>query len=67
VIHFNFIVTDEEAETIFRALSDEINDCKVSLLMGERQLAQPGHVKWYEGRIIYLEELKAKMTNSKIS
>ena len=67
MIHFDFIVTDEEAETILSALSDEIDDCRVSLLMGERQLAQPGHVKWYEGRITYLEGLKAKMTNTKIS
>lgn len=67
MIHFNFIVSDEEAETIFSALSDEIDDCRLNLLMCERQLAQPGHIKWYEGRMTYLEALKEKMTNSKVS
>ena len=67
MIHFDFIVTDEEAETIFSALSDEIDDCRISLLMRERQLAQLGHIKWYEDRIAYLEGLKAKMTNTKVS
>jgi len=62
MIHFNFVVTDDEAEAIFDSIEDSINNSRYELPFGI-----PANREWHRGRIAYLEELKAKMTNEKIS
>jgi hypothetical protein len=62
MIHFDFIVSDAEAENLFNTISDQIANCQYEVSFGD-----PNHREWYEGRITYLEALKAKMTNSKVS
>lgn len=62
-VHFDFIVSDEEAETIMECIREEINQHRELLL--EVDLSG-SHREWYEGRIKYLESLIAKMTNQRI-
>lgn len=62
MIHFDFIVTDEEAENLMGAITDQISNSQYEANFGD-----PNHRSWYCGRITYLEALKEKMTNSKIS
>jgi len=62
MIHFDFIVSDEEAESIFDFISDEISKSSYELFFGD-----PIRKEWHRGRISYLKELRKKMTNTKIS
>jgi len=63
MIHFDFIVTDEEAETIFDSIQDQIIASTRELFLG----VNLDHKDWHRGRITFLKELKVKMTNSKVS
>jgi hypothetical protein len=62
MIHFDFIVSDEDAQTIFDAINEHIEEARYEMTFGLMN-----NREWYRGRITYLEELKAKMTNTKIS
>lgn len=62
MIHFDFIVTDEEAENIFDAISQQISESAYIVFFGEEE-----HKEWHRGRISFLESLLEKMTNSKVS
>jgi hypothetical protein len=68
MIWFNFVVSDEEAENIFNALSDQINSIKSHLM--EEQLGKDcneARSEWYRRHIEHLEALKSKMKNTYIS
>lgn len=60
--HFDFIVEDNEAECILDAVEDQIRISQHELIFGH-----PNQMEWHRARITYMEELKAKMTNSKVS
>jgi hypothetical protein len=62
MIHFDFIVSDEEAENIFDAINQQIFESQNTVLFGEDK-----HKEWHRGRVLFLQELLGKMTNSKIS
>lgn len=63
-VHFDFVASDEEADTIFDCIRNEINQSKFSLTFhNETQ----GYKDWHEERIKFLEELIAKMHNTRES
>lgn len=62
MIHFDFTVTDQEAETLFDCVRDEIAKSKY----GYGRLFDDTQRVWHETRVIYLESLISKMKNSKI-
>ena len=62
MVRFDFIVDDFEAETIFDALQKEIVKCMV----GKIETNLPSYNAWYDARIKFLEDLKKKMTNSRV-
>ena len=71
MIHFNFIVTEEEANTIFECITDIIEkeiEEQIGLSMAiSRDESVCKHIKaqvdWFEKRIKYLKNLKEKMKN----
>lgn len=60
MIHFDFTVSDEEAELIFDAIQDQINRAD------ELRLFEPIVAEWAKNHIAYLEALKAKMKNTRV-
>lgn len=71
MIHFDFTVTDEEAENIFDAISEEILRMKSYLVAQQFENLTSGfHIDaksdWFRSRINYLERLKSKMKNEKV-
>jgi len=62
MIHFDFIVTDEEAENIFDAITQQVSESQYIVLFGEDK-----HKEWHRGRLSFLQELSMKMTNTKVS
>lgn len=68
MIHFDFIVSDAEAEDIMGAIHDQIIKCHSNRIesWGTSGQEDPAKKAWFEGRIRYLEELKAKMTNRRV-
>lgn len=80
MIYFDFIVTDEDAENIFNAISNEISKMKDYILEEQcKILARTGtlvdcnddvfspELAWYKSRIEYLEALKSKMKNTRLA
>jgi hypothetical protein len=72
-IHFNFIVSDEDAENIMSALQSEIgNDLEIILdLMSQERSYAPfenvtNAIAYYKRDILYLTELKHKMKNTHV-
>ena len=55
-------MSDEEGETIFTAISEAINHCQERADFG-KFIYREGYLK----HMAYLQALKAKMTNSKVS
>ena len=62
MIHFDFTVSDEDAEVIFDCISDRQNDFSIKLVEEDR----PGIRKWLQEHIEYLENLKKQMLNTKV-
>jgi hypothetical protein len=62
-IHFDFVVSDEEAQTIIDCIRDEINQSKISAAF---PVETTGYKAWHEGRVRYLEALIAKMHNHRV-
>ena len=71
MIHFDFVVTEKEADTILEAIQTEINYRKAQILL----IQSYPHISVYErkiqvrkteDRIKYLENLKIKMTCERI-
>ena len=74
MIHFDFKVSDEDAETIMSCLSDRVSEMHewimedmVTLNTIKNKKAKKNaeaKIRWYRAHIVYIEELKNKMTNS---
>lgn len=62
MIHFDFILTDEEAENLFDAVSQQIFESQDVVFFGEDR-----HKEWHRNRIPFLLILQGKMKNTKIS
>jgi hypothetical protein len=62
MIQFDFIVSEEEANTIFGCISEEIERMFSALIESDNV----SNKKWYHGRIEYLNKLKAKMKNRSV-
>jgi hypothetical protein len=73
MIHFDFIVSDEDALNIFSCIEQEINNL-LKLIQENTVLKNTAkdkdekqgynwQIKWYHSRINYLKELKTKMAN----
>lgn len=64
MIHFDFVVTDAEAETIFDGLQDQVVACitKMLLVQGPSAAAVKAHL---QQRVEYLKALQAKMLHSR--
>jgi hypothetical protein len=60
MIRFDFIVTDEEADTIFDCIQSEIGN-----VLNLKWDTDPSNAvtKWYDSRIEYLKKLKKKMSH----
>jgi len=75
MIHFDFYVSDEEANTIFECITDEIYRMEEEKLdwIGARSNSVDtcekikATIQWFENRISYLQELKSKMKNTKVA
>jgi len=74
MIHFDFIVSDEEAATIFECINEEIErmheemismKCSTSVCAKTVENIEKA-VAWLEGRIDYLKTLKQKMKNDRV-
>jgi len=61
MIHFDFTVSDVDAEVIFDCINSEIKHCNARKLFGD--ITEP-ESKWLDKHIAYLNSLKKKMTNS---
>lgn len=64
MVHFDFIVSDEEAQTIFECITDSIQGIQEDLSRHD-----PSHPNalWFKEHIAYLKGLAAKMKNTKVS
>ena len=61
MIHFNFTVTDEEAEIIFDIMQTEIARCHHRKLTSTKEESD-----WLDKHIEYLTSLKKKMVNKRL-
>lgn len=59
-VHFDFTVSDEEAETIMKCIRAEINQSQFSAAFPNETV---GYREWHTNRVLYLEELITKMKN----
>ena len=74
MIHFDFVVSDEEANTIFECITEEIENTQTELFSvmeatsTDMRIVQ--HIKeeieLLKKRVKYLQELKEKMKNIKV-
>ena len=63
MIHFDFTVTDVEAETIFDVMNLEVSKCHTRKLKSN---ITKQHSEWLDKHIEYLTTLKKKMLNERI-
>jgi len=63
MIHFDFVVTEDEAYDIFQAISNEIASL-ISRKMEEIDENDGQYVEYFDNRIDYLKQLKDKMSNT---
>jgi GTP-binding protein EngB required for normal cell division len=76
MIHFDFVVSDEEAQTIFDCIDEEIENMDTEIyniiVLGNMDMDtaitqnKKDKIKWFGKRIKYLRELKEKMKNVEI-
>jgi hypothetical protein len=75
MIKFEFTVSDEEAFDIFGALQEEIVKdleaiseiiCQYRPPHGRLLKVARDQIQWYRDRIEYLEQLKSKMSNTRV-
>lgn len=68
MIHFDFVVSDAEAEDIMDAIHDQVIKCHLDRIESWSTSGHDDPVKreWFTARIKYLEELKKKMTNRRL-
>jgi hypothetical protein len=68
MIHFDFVVTENDAEVIFACINHQINsnDYQIIDFMDLKKDKYEEHVGWYTKHNEYLKELKTKMLNSKV-
>lgn len=70
MIHFDFVVSDEEAHDIFGCISEEIANLRTEI--SEMRAYQSKYnypeakIAWMKRRIEYLQNLKSKMHNSHV-
>lgn len=61
MIKFDFIVSLEEANSIFECITEEIINTRDKICSANKEEAE-----WYKRHIIYLEFIKSKMHNTLI-
>jgi hypothetical protein len=71
MIHFDFIVTDLEAETIMDGLQELVitalqQQMKALLAASNKITGNRAMLKWSKMRLEFLEELKNKMKNTRV-
>ena len=67
MIHFDFIVSDVDAENIMSCFQAEIDKCNENIVAFYAQMGYcPKAVEPYKSRIEYLKDLKTKMHNSRV-
>ena len=65
--HFNFTVSDEEADTIFGCIRDEITKIKDELAYEISSNENHWHyTRWYHDRVKFLEDIIQKMKNHRL-
>jgi len=62
MVHFDFVVTDEEAETIFDCMNLEIEKCDDEVDVMSKEEAAP-NIQWFSDRKGFIDKLKEKMSN----
>lgn len=68
MIHFNFVVSDAEAEEIMSAIHDQILKCHDDIIKswGTGSREDPHKRAWFDQRIKFLQDLKKKMINTRV-
>jgi hypothetical protein len=66
MIHFDFVVDDIDAETLFSALQHEIQDLNMNICDEMADKNRPQYIEWYRTRISYINELMTKLTHTRI-
>lgn len=62
MIHFDFTLSDEDAENLFDILSEEIS--RIRLL--KIDCIRPNLIPYYDERIEYINKLRKAMNNKKV-
>lgn len=62
MIHFDFIVEDEDAEAIFDCINSEVKRCNRRKLLSSTTRPE---FKWLGRHVDYLNSLKEKMANKR--
>jgi len=65
MIHFDFVLTDEEATVLFDLINDEIADMHMNQLDSMLE-KKTGEETWYKNHIVFLIQLKNKLKNRKV-
>ena len=69
-VHFDFIVSDEDAMNIMDILNDEISRTGMKIIkeMANHDLttAVEANIVWYKSHQVYLKELMLKMKNTRV-
>ena len=66
MIHFNFTVSDEDAENILGCIHNEITQCNQNIMKCMVNNDSPEVIIAFRSHIEYLEELILKMTNTRV-
>ena len=64
--HFNFIISDIDAENLFGALSTEISIIQDSITDEISKKNRQTYINAYKDRLKYIEKLIKKMKNKKV-
>lgn len=69
-IHFDFVVSDIDAQNIMSILNDEIGRIGMQIIddMANNDLtpAVEANISWYKSHQVYLKELMLKMKNTRV-
>lgn len=67
MVHFDFTVSDEEAQTIFEALQEFVSEATEKIGMLElNEDKQPNVLQWWKNHKEYVLNLMKKMENGRV-
>lgn len=66
MIHFNFIVSDADAENIFSMIHDRINSNNMAIIKLIGKAGQEPYIEAYQQHNEYVKDLIKKMSNVRV-